>query len=122
MRKKIAMRWRREALRRGAVITDEKPVFNKQELKENGLRKKDAGFSFKAEYKGYKWMIAGDDALAAYKLFVQAMDNAEEMHWIDRGYEVECPACGFTCNDEYYLGDMVACPNCGARVTQESEN
>ena len=116
------MHWRREALRRGAVITDEKPVFNKQELKENGLRKKDAGFSFKAEYKGYKWMIAGDDALAAYKLFVQAIDDAEEMHWIDRGYEVECPVCGFTCNDEYYLGDMVTCPNCGARVTQESEN
>lgn len=34
-------------------------------------------------------------------------------HWIDHGYEIECSACGFTCNDEYYLGEAVACPNCG---------
>ena len=36
--------------------------------------------------------------------------------WIDRGYEVECPFCGFTCNDTHYLGNGVACPNCAARM------
>ena len=37
-------------------------------------------------------------------------------HWIDHGYEIECSACGFTCNDEYYLGEAVACPNCGVQM------
>lgn len=37
-------------------------------------------------------------------------------HWIDHGYEIECSACGFTCNDEWYLGEAVACPNCGAQM------
>ena len=36
--------------------------------------------------------------------------------WIDRGYEVECPFCGFTCNDTHYLGNGAACPNCAARM------
>lgn len=75
MRKKIAKRWRRDALRRGAIIINEKSVFNRQELKENGLRKKDAGFGIKAEYKGRKWLIAGTNALSAYRTLVQAMDN-----------------------------------------------
>ena len=34
--------------------------------------------------------------------------------WIDRGYELECPFCGFTCNDTHYLGKAIACPNCTA--------
>lgn len=45
MRKKIAMRWRREALRRGAVITSEKWVFDKKELRERGLQKSDNGYA-----------------------------------------------------------------------------
>ena len=36
--------------------------------------------------------------------------------WIDRGYEVECPFCGFTCNDMHYLGKAIACPNCAATM------
>lgn len=36
--------------------------------------------------------------------------------WIDRGYEVECPFCGFTCNDTHYLGKAIACPNCAATM------
>ena len=36
--------------------------------------------------------------------------------WIDRGYEIECPFCGFTCNDTHYLGKAIACPNCSARM------
>jgi hypothetical protein len=37
-----------------------------------------------------------------------------EAKWIDHGYGVECPVCNHQVNDEYYLGDAVACPNCGA--------
>ena len=37
-----------------------------------------------------------------------------EAKWIDHGYCVECPICNHQVNDEYYLGDAVACPNCGA--------
>ena len=37
-------------------------------------------------------------------------------HWIDHGYEIECSKCGFTCNDEWYLGEAVACPNCGVHM------
>lgn len=40
----------------------------------------------------------------------------EAGHWIDRGYEIECSACGFTYNDEWYLGEAVACPNCGVQM------
>lgn len=74
MRKKIAMRWRREALRRGAVLREEKMVFSKKGLRENNLKRKHNGFSFCAEYKGWKWRICADDMLAAYKLFVEEMD------------------------------------------------
>ena len=78
MRKKIAMRWRREALRRGAIITNEKPVFTKKELREYGLRKKDNGFKFDVFYKGYHWMICADDMLTAYKMFFEEMDYEPE--------------------------------------------
>ena len=40
----------------------------------------------------------------------------ETGHWIDHGYEIECSVCGFTCNDEWYLGEAVACPNCGVHM------
>lgn len=75
MRKKIAMRWRREALRRGAILSDERMVFSKKELRENGFRRKHNGFGFKAEYKGWKWMVCSDDILDAYRLFVLEMDD-----------------------------------------------
>lgn len=32
-------------------------------------------------------------------------------YWIDRRYEIECSICGFTCDEEYYLGKKIACPN-----------
>lgn len=78
MRKKIAMRWRRQALRRGAVITSEKWVFNKQELKERGLQKNDNGYAVKAKYKGFVYNVADDDMLKAYKLLIWCMDVADE--------------------------------------------
>lgn len=75
MKKKIAMRWRRQALRKGAIIKNEGLVFSKQELLENNLKKKHNGFRFDAEYKGWNWMICAKDRLSAYKLFVLDMDN-----------------------------------------------
>ena len=74
MRKKIAMRWRREALRRGAVLRDEKMIFSKSEIAEYGYRRKDNGFGFIAEYNGWTFMICEKDMLAAYKLFIECMD------------------------------------------------
>lgn len=78
MRKKIAMRWRREALRRGAVITSEKWVFNKQELREKGLQKNDNGYAVKVKYKSFVYNVADDDMLKAYKLLIWCMDVADE--------------------------------------------
>lgn len=75
MRKKIAMRIRRDLLRKGVIISNEKPVFSKQELRENGLSKKDRGFGFVAEYRGWKWVICADDRLAAYRLFIEVMND-----------------------------------------------
>ena len=75
MRKKIAIRWRREALRRGAILSDEKMVFSKKEMRENNTKRKSNGFSFCAEYKGWRWVVCSDDMLTAYKTFVNAMDD-----------------------------------------------
>lgn len=43
-------------------------------------------------------------------------------HWIDHGSDIECSNCGFTCDDEYYLGNKVACPNCAAIMRKEVQN
>lgn len=85
MRKKIAMRWRREALRRGAILSDEKMVFSKKELRENNLKRKHNGFSFCAEYNGWNWMICADDMLAAYKMFIEEIDC--EHDWMGRAID-----------------------------------
>lgn len=37
--------------------------------------------------------------------------------WIDDGPASKCPTCGFSCNDEYYLGKGNYCPDCGQRLT-----
>lgn len=72
------MRWRREALRRGATFRNEGNVFSRKELRENGLDKSDNCFSFNAEYKGFTWQVAADDALEAYRMFVDIMDYEDE--------------------------------------------
>lgn len=72
MRKKFAMRWRRDALRRGAVISNKGYVLTKREARESKCRR---GFNFDAEYKGHTITCIAEDALDAYRIFVQEMDN-----------------------------------------------
>lgn len=79
MRKKIAKRWRREAMRRGAIILREGPILTKQELAEEHLGKKHRGFYFVAKYRGWEHHVAGRDALDAYRIFVQELDDEEFM-------------------------------------------
>ena len=74
MRKKFAMRWRRETLRRGATIISEGAVFSKQELHEEGLEKRDNAYRVQARYKHNTYDVADDDMLKAYKLLNWCMD------------------------------------------------
>lgn len=78
MRKKIAMRWRRQVLRRGAVILEERPVFTKRELFEEGLQKRDNAYKVRAKYKRNTYDVADDDMLKAYKLLSWCMDVEDE--------------------------------------------
>ena len=78
MRKKIAMRWRRACLRRGAKILDEKLVFSKVELFEENLKQRDNAYKIKAKYKDNTYNVADDDVLKAYKLLSWCMDVADE--------------------------------------------
>lgn len=78
MRKKFAMRWRRQAIRRGAEIQSEGMVFSKEELRENGLTKSDNAFQIKAKYKRNVYSVADTDMLKAYKLLSWCMDVADE--------------------------------------------
>lgn len=78
MRKKIAMRWRRSCLSRGAEIIEEKPVFSKRELFKEGLEKRDNAYGIRARYKDNIYSVADDDMLKAYKLLSWCMDTADE--------------------------------------------
>lgn len=40
--------------------------------------------------------------------------------WIDYCGGVKCDQCEFECDDTYYLGEANFCPNCGARMMEES--
>ena len=65
------------------------------------------------------WETEPTDEEIEYTLNNLKVVDAEKVKhgkWIDRGYEVECPFCGFTCNDTHYLGNGAACPNCAARM------
>ena len=85
MRKKIAMRWRRACLRRGAEILEEKLVFSKVELIEENLKRRDNGYRVKARYKGNMYDVADDDMLKAYKLLAWCMDVEDEEHEDEEG-------------------------------------
>lgn len=65
------------------------------------------------EIERYRAKIHGlEQRLAA----VQTEDQ-EPLRWIDDGPGSQCPKCGFSCNDEYYLGKGNFCPDCGQRLT-----
>lgn len=78
MRKKYAMRLRRDTLRRGAEILSEGMVFSKRELHDQNLKRKDNGYCVKVRYKGSTYNVADDDMLKAYKLLSWCMDVADE--------------------------------------------
>lgn len=42
--------------------------------------------------------------------------NGDGLRWIDDYGSSKCPVCGFSCNDEYYLGKGNFCPDCGTRL------
>lgn len=75
MRKKIAMRWRREALRRGVVITSEKMVFSQKEMYEHGYVRRDNAYAIEATFNGLKFSVADDDMLSAYKLLIWCIET-----------------------------------------------
>ena len=74
MRKKFAMKLRREVLRRGAEIQSEGLVFSKKELREQNLKRSDNGYSVKALYEGFKLNVADDDMLKTYRFLLWCMD------------------------------------------------
>lgn len=78
MRNKIAMRWRREVLRRGAEILSEGMVFSKRELHERGYVRRDNGYRVKVKYKRNIYSVADDDMLKCYKLLSWCMDVEDE--------------------------------------------
>ena len=39
-----------------------------------------------------------------------------ETEWKDNHGESQCSACGFSCGDDYYLGQGLFCPECGAKM------
>lgn len=43
-------------------------------------------------------------------------------HWITDGVDYRCSACGFEIDDEYYLGEGIACPNCGTFMPDGLKN
>lgn len=78
MRRKIAKRWRKKALRMGAVILKEGFVFSKKELRMHGLKPSDNGFAIEMIFNGYKYSIADDTELDAYKLMVWVLEDEIE--------------------------------------------
>lgn len=42
--------------------------------------------------------------------------GTDALHWKYRGPYIECPVCGYNCNDEHYLGEGNYCPDCGTRL------
>lgn len=61
MRKKFAMRKRRELLRRGAKIIHESFI------SEPGWRRENCGYSVEFQYEGWICVCSADDMLEAYK-------------------------------------------------------
>ena len=89
MRKKIAMRWRKACLRRGAEILEERPVFSKADLLKENIKKRENAFKIAARYKSNVYDVADDDMLKAYKLLSWCMDVEDERCTdTDRAYTI----------------------------------
>jgi hypothetical protein len=41
--------------------------------------------------------------------------------WVDVGPDMTCSACGFSCDDPWYLAEANYCPNCGADMRGETD-
>lgn len=78
MRKKIARKLRKDALRRGAVLLDEKPCMSLKELRANGLTKSDAGFGLIVDYKGERIHCAFNSELECYRILLDVLDVIDE--------------------------------------------
>lgn len=85
MRKKIAMRWRRQALRQGAIIKEEGAILNRSDRFLCNIRKKDIGFGITAIHEGWTYHVASNDALNAYRLFVHAINSENAVREYKKG-------------------------------------
>lgn len=75
MRAKIAKKLRRDALRKGAVITREGMTFTKRELRKHNYTRKDNGYTISVEYRNWKLHSCGRDILEAYRSLLWMMDD-----------------------------------------------
>lgn len=50
--------------------------------------------------------------------YAPTADVVEVRHgeWKDNYGESQCSACGFSCGDDYYLGQGLFCPECGTKM------
>ena len=78
MRKKIAMRYRKDAMRHGAQILGEGMVFSPRELRTQNLSKKDNGYHILAKFGDDTYSVADDDMLTAYKLLLWCIGKRRE--------------------------------------------
>lgn len=69
MRRKIAKRCRREILRAGGVITEEKWI------REPGWQRKDCGFGTKVICNGWNICSIGKDELESYKMALDCVKH-----------------------------------------------
>lgn len=85
MRKRIAKRLRKYALRNGAVILKEGYCLSRAELNRLGLGKRERGYFVDAEFGGNKYCIAWDDPLACYRILVEELNYENAHKEVDNG-------------------------------------
>lgn len=79
MRKKIARELRKDALRRGAILSGEKYIMSKRELREECLKASDNGFEITLDYRGEHYCIVDNTELDCYRMLLDVMDMIDEM-------------------------------------------
>lgn len=79
MRKKIAMKLRKDALRRGADLSGERYILSKRELRRRGLKPGDNGYCLVLRYKGEVIHVADNTMLWCYRIVLDAMDAIDEL-------------------------------------------